>query len=110
MADTTPTSSPPPAKVETPAAPQMEQGTYEILRARMVAQGVDLRARLAKLNVSRQAVFGAIPTALIATERLTTENNCTPRDMRQIGGGKFIFGYNVQLGLRSETQLTDVFA
>ena len=51
-----------------------------------------------------------LPGGQIATERLTTENNCTPRDMRHIGGGKFIFGYNVQLGLRTETRLADVFA
>jgi hypothetical protein len=93
------------------ATPQkLEQGTYEILRARLNAQGAELRGRLEKLNASRQDVFGAIPTALVATERLTTDNNCTPRDMRHIGGGRFIFGYNVQLGLRSETQVADVFS
>ena len=93
------------------APPQkLEQGTYEILRARLNSHGSELRERLGKLNASRQDVFGAIPTALVATERLTTENSCTPRDMRHIGGGRFVFGYNVQLGLRSETQLADVFA
>jgi hypothetical protein len=90
--------------------PKLEQGTYDILRARLAARGAELRERLSRLNAARQAVFGAIPTALVATERLTTENNCTPRDMRYLGGGKFIFGYNVQLGLRSETQLADVFS
>lgn len=96
----------------TPTAPaqKLEQGTYEILRARLNAQGTELRGRLDKLNASRQDVFGAIPTALVATERLTTENNCTPRDMRHVGGGRFVFGYNVQLGLRSETQVADVFS
>lgn len=92
------------------AAPKLEQGTYEILRARLTKQGAELRERLAKLNAERQQVFGAIATALIGTERLTTENNCTPRDMRHIGGGRFVFGYNVQLGLRAETRVGDVFA
>ncbi len=101
MSDTTPTAAP---------AQKLEQGTYEILRARLNAHGTELRERLAKLNVARQDVFGAIPTALVATERLTTENNCTPRDMRHVGGGRFIFGYNVQLGLRSETHVADVFS
>ncbi len=94
----------------TPSPQKLEQGTYEILRARLNSHGTELRGRLAKLNTSRQDVFGAIPTALVATERLTTENNCTPRDMRHIGGGRFVFGYNVQLGLRSETHVADVFA
>ncbi|HET6408432.1 MAG TPA: DNA repair ATPase, partial [Chthoniobacteraceae bacterium] len=105
MADPTSSTAGAPA-----AKPKLEQGTYEILRARLSTHGNDLRARLAKLNTDRQEVFGAIATELIATERLTTENNCTPRDMRHIGGGKFIFGYNVQLGLRAETRLADVFA
>lgn len=104
MAESTPKPTEPAAK------PKLEQGTYEILRARLNTHATDLRGRLAKLNTDRQEVFGAISTELIATERLTTENNCTPRDMRHIGGGKFIFGYNVQLGLRTETRLTDVFA
>ena len=101
MSETTPTASP---------TQKLEQGTYEILRARLNAHGTELRERLSKLNAARQDVFGAIPTALVATERLTTENNCTPRDMRHVGGGRFIFGYNVQLGLRSETLVADVFS
>src|SRR5262245_60425968 len=93
-----------PATEASPApAQKLEQGTYEILRARLQSHGTDLRERLSKLNKARQEVFGAIPTALVATERLTTENNCTPRDMREISEGRFLFGYNVQLGLRSET-------
>jgi hypothetical protein len=97
-----------------PAAPEggavLEQGTYEILRARLASHGAELRARLEKLNAARQEVFGAIPTALLATERLTTTNNCTPRDVVPIGGGRFLFGYNVHVGLRSEIKLEDVFA
>ena len=93
-----------------PAATILDQGTYEILRARLTAHGADLRARLEKLNAARQAVFGAIPTTLLATERITTANNCTPRDMIPIGGGRFLLGYNVLLGLRTETQPADVFA
>src|SRR5262245_61643698 len=100
-----------PAAEQAPApAQKLEQETYEILRARLQSHGSELRERLAKLNTARQEVFGAIPTALVATERITTENNCTPRDMRHLGGSKFLFGYNVQLGLRSEIQLADVFA
>ena len=101
---------PEPAATAPQAPTALDQGTYEILRARLSGHGADLRARLDKLNAARQAVFGAIPTALLATERITTKNNCTPRDMIPIGGGRFLFGYNVLLGLRAETQLGDVFA
>ena len=93
-----------------PATTALDQGTYEILRARLTGHGEDLSARLEKLNAARQAVFGTIPTALLATERITTANNCTPRDMIPIGGGRFLLGYNVLLGLRTETHLADVFA
>jgi len=90
--------------------PGLDQGTYEILRARLNTHGTDLTSRLEKLNTARKEIFGSIPTALVATERITTKNNCTPRDMIPVGGGRFLFGYNVLLGLRLELQLADVFA
>src|SRR5262245_45269023 len=98
----TPAASPPPQG--------LEQGTYEILRSRLTNHATDLRARLEKLNAARQQVFGSIKSGLVATERITTKNNCLPRDLIPIGGGRFLFGYNVHLGLRLETQLDDVFA
>ena len=87
----------------------LEGGTYEILRDRLRNTGDDLRARLLKLNDERKEVFGAIETTLIATERISTSNNCVARDMVPVGG-KFLFGYNVLLGLKSETKLADVFS
>jgi hypothetical protein len=93
-----------------PAPQSLEQGTYEILRARLANHAADLRARLERLNAARQEVFGSIKSGLVATERITTKNNCLPRDLIPIGGGRFLFGYNVHLGLRIETQLDDVFA
>lgn len=94
-----------------PAAPEMqlEQGTYEILRNRLQQQAADLRRRLDDLNEDRRQVFGTIETALLATERITTENNCVARDMFTVGD-RFLFGYNVHFGLKSETELSDVFA
>src|SRR5688572_25344205 len=102
--------SDPVAKTDATNSTVLDQGTYEVLRNRLASHGAELRTRLEKLNAARQEVFGAIPTALIATERVTTTNNCTPRDMIPIGGGRFLFGYNVLLGLKVETQLADVFA
>jgi hypothetical protein len=100
---------------EKPAAPPspagvLEQGTYEVIRSRLAVHGADLQARLQRLNEARRAVFGAIKTNLVATERVTTLNKCTPRDMVAVGAQRFLFGYNVLIGLRSETQLSDVFA
>ena len=106
-----------PGPVEAPQSPSpaaastaLEAGTYEVLRSRLGKAGEELRLRLAALNSSRQAIFGAIPTSLLATVRITTAHNCVPRDMAALGGGRFLFGYNVFLGLKTETVLSDVFA
>ncbi|MHC4645898.1 MAG: DNA repair ATPase, partial [Planctomycetota bacterium] len=88
---------------------QLQGGTYEIIRARLQEHGRDLLGRLSKLNGARKGVFGAIETSLLSSERIATGNNCVPRDMVPLGD-KFIFGYNVFVGLRSETTLNDIFA
>lgn len=88
---------------------QLEGGTYEIIRNRLLQQNKDLDARLSKLNEARKAVFGSIDSALITTERITTEHNCSARDMVPVNSS-FIFGYNVHLGLKTETQIADVFS
>ncbi|MFT5854683.1 MAG: hypothetical protein ACI8XO_001928, partial [Verrucomicrobiales bacterium] len=98
---------------ETPAASApavLEGGAYEIIRARLDKHGAELRERLGKLNIDRQAVFGAIDPELVATERVTTKNNCTARDVVAIGANRFLFGYNVQIGLKSTTEIGDVFS
>lgn len=96
------------------AAPKQDQGqirngTYEILRGRLAAHAKDLRGRLEKLNKARKEVFGGVDTRLLSSQRITTGNKCVPRDMVTIGD-RFIFGYNVFVGLRAETRLEDVFA
>ena len=95
---------------ETAAAPAgLESSTYEIIRNRLLASGKELRSRLDQLNEARKQVFGSIDTVLLSTERITTEHNCTPRDMVAIGN-QLLFGYNVHFGLKSEMQPSDVFA
>ncbi|MCA9247824.1 MAG: DNA repair ATPase, partial [Planctomycetales bacterium] len=91
------------------APAELEGQTYEIIRKRLQHAGGELRAGLAKLNESRKAVFGSIETELIGTERVTTDNNCIPRDLVAIGD-RFLFGYNVHVGLRSHVTLADVFS
>lgn len=96
--------------VETqPTDLQLERSTYEIIRNRLNSHAEDLRSRLHQLNEARRNVFGSIETKLLATERITTSNNCVPQDIVAIGD-RFLFGYNVQIGLRSETNVNDVLS
>lgn len=88
---------------------QLAGGTYEILRNRLNESAGDLRTRLGQLNSDRADVFGNIETRLIATQRITTEHNCIARDIVSIGD-HFVFGYNVQFGLKTEIHLPDVFS
>jgi hypothetical protein len=57
----------------------LEQGTYEIIQARLREHSESLRQRLENLNAARKAVFGSIETKLLGNSRLTTEYNCIPR-------------------------------
>jgi hypothetical protein len=87
----------------------LESGTYEVIRNRLATHAQELLSRLDQLDERRRSVFGSIETKLMRTERITTDNNCVPRDMVEVGD-QFLFGYNVHIGLRSEMQLNDVFA
>ncbi|MGL1887611.1 MAG: DNA repair ATPase [Reichenbachiella sp.] len=87
----------------------LEAGTYELMRSRIVNHAGELTQKLTTLNDERKSVFGTIETKIQATERVTTENNCTPWDMVALGD-YFLFGYNVRMGLRSEIKLSDVFS
>lgn len=89
---------------------QLESGTYEIIKNRLNQQSKDLLIGLEKLNQARKEVFGAVESKLLATERVTTHNNCVPRDMVVIGESLFLFGYNVFIGLKSETGVSDVLS
>ena len=88
---------------------QLEGGAYEVLRKRLQKQNSTLCERLEKINVHRKEVFGGEDSKLSGNERIQTENNCIPRDIIGIGQ-HLIFGYNVYLGLRSETKVSDVFS
>ncbi|MCR9250126.1 MAG: DNA repair ATPase [bacterium] len=88
---------------------ELEAGTYEVLRNRLKQNGADLLNTVNQLNSARKEVFGTIETELVHTDRITTANNCVPWDMVPIGSN-FIFGYNVHMGLKVETNLEDVFS
>ena len=109
-----PSMSNEPEQLEHPEAtssdnsPQLERGTYEIIQNRLKSFSDDLRERIGFLNDERRQVFGSIPTELISTQRITTANNCVAQDIVPIGD-KFVFGYNVHMGLKTITELKDVF-
>ncbi|HYH10669.1 MAG TPA: DNA repair ATPase [Thermoanaerobaculia bacterium] len=91
----------------------IEQGTYELLRDRLSGHGKALSARAASLNAKRIATFGGAEMALLGSDRIRTDNNCVPRDVVSISGevgGLLLFGYNVFIGLKTETQVSDVFS
>ncbi|WP_345534027.1 DNA repair ATPase [Viridibacterium curvum] len=86
-----------------------DSGSYELLRKRLADQGDALLAQANALNDARVAAFGKSDQALILRTRARTENNCVARDIVRIGD-QLLFGYNVTLGLRRETTVSDVFA
>lgn len=88
---------------------QLEGGSYEVIRARLVEQAKALAAKAEALNERRQEAFGGTELTVIANERVRTEHNCTPMDIVQVGG-KLLFGFNVVLGLKQETEVSDVFS
>jgi len=102
MADPTPPAQPAPST--------LAGATYEIIRQRLAANSATLRERMGRLDARRQEVFGRIEPKLLQADRVTTAHNCIPRDMVPLGNGRFLFGFNVRLGLKKEMDLADVFA
>ncbi|MBC8074009.1 MAG: DNA repair ATPase [Deltaproteobacteria bacterium] len=91
------------------SAKELEGGSYEVIRSRLVDQAKQLGERAEQLNTARMAAFGGTELAVIGQCRVRTENNCVPRDIVQVGG-RLLFGYNVFIGLRTETAVEDVFS
>ncbi|AGZ46648.1 DNA repair ATPase [Actinoplanes friuliensis] len=87
----------------------LDAGTYEVLRGRLGTQAKELAERAETLNARRVETFGGQQMRLLGTERIRTENNCVPRDIVQVGG-TMLFGYNVFIGLKTETAISDVFS
>ncbi len=87
----------------------LDAGTYEVLRTRLGTQAKELAARAEALNARRVETFGGQQMRLLGAERIRTVNNCVPRDVVQVGGA-MLFGYNVFIGLKTETSIDDVFS
>jgi hypothetical protein len=84
-------------------------GAYEIIRNRLNQQGEMLAKKLNTLNEQRLATFGSTEMTVIGQTRIRTENNCIPRDILEVGR-YLLFGYNVFVGMKSETAVSDVFS
>ncbi len=87
----------------------LEGGSYEVIRRRLSEQAAELANRAEALNKKRKSLFGGRELALIATERIRTDNNCVPRDVVSVGG-QLLFGFQVFIGLKSETKVSDVLS
>ena len=85
-------------------------GSYELLKSRLATLGGTLQAKARGLNEARVTAFGRSEQALLKRLRARTENNCVARDIVRIHDGLLLFGYNVFIGLRKETAVSDVFA
>ena len=83
-------------------------GSYELLKKRLSAHGEELRNKAQALNAARVAEFGKSEQSLVLRTRARTQNNCVARDIVRIGD-QLLFGYNVFIGLRKETHVSDVF-
>ena len=81
---------------------------YELLAERLRTQASTLADAANELNAARVETFGASRFEVAGTERVRTENNTVPRDIAAVGGD-MLFGYNVFIGLKSETTVDDVF-
>ncbi|SDD84259.1 DNA repair ATPase [Glycomyces harbinensis] len=96
-----------PAEAEPAAA--LDAGTYEVLSSRLADYADALAGRAESLNTARTDAFGSSELTLLGTTRIRTANNCVPRDMARVGD-RLLFGYNVHMGLKSHTDVADVFA
>jgi hypothetical protein len=87
----------------------LEGGSYDVIRKRLLEQAAELARKAEALNERRKTIFGGSELALIANERVRTEHNCIARDVISVGG-HLLFGFQVFMGLKTETGVGDVFA
>ncbi len=87
----------------------LEGGSYDVIRRRLLEQAAELSSKAEALNDRRKKVFGGAELALIANERVRTEHNCIARDLVSVAG-HMLFGFQVFMGLKTETGVPDVFS
>ncbi len=85
-----------------------EGGAYELIRKRLEDQATQLDVSARQLNDNRLQEFGETSMEVVGRVRVRTDNNCIARDIVQISD-YLLFGYNVFIGLKTETAISDVF-
>lgn len=96
-------------KAPAPGGEALESGGYEVIRARLLAQGKALADKTNTLNERRKQAFGGSELQVVANERVRTEHACVPADIVQVGGC-LLLGYNVFFGMKKEVGVGDVFS
>jgi MoxR-like ATPase len=86
-----------------------EGGAYEVLRKRLTDQGQKLVGIADTLNTKRLTEFGDTKMEIAGRMRIRSENNAVGRDIVQVGE-LLLFGYNVFIGLKTTTNIADVFS
>ncbi|WP_433147887.1 DNA repair ATPase [Actinomadura nitritigenes] len=86
----------------------LDQGTYEVLRARLAERAAEAARRAEALNARRLEVFGGAELRLSGTEQLRTERAGVPRDVVALGG-TLLLGCNAP-GTAGVTSVEDVFS
>lgn len=97
------------SEIENTSTEQLTGNNYQIIRKRLTSAVSDLVGSLDKLNDRRKNVFGAHEMKLSGTERVTTESNTIAWDLFGLDQNHFLFGFNVQFGLKTEIKVADVF-
>lgn len=87
-----------------------EGGAYEVLQRRLGEQGQQLLDAAEALNQQRLAEFGDSRMEVLGRFRIRSEHNAVGRDVVQVGSDCLLFGYNVYIGLKSQTTVADVFS
>ena len=82
----------------------LKGGAYDHIRRALSDQAKVLRECLGVLDGQRNKVFGSRKLEIknLEENRISTELSCEPRDMIQLGASRFLFGYNVELGLKDK--------
>ncbi|WP_440055309.1 DNA repair ATPase [Pseudoalteromonas sp. T1lg65] len=87
----------------------LEQDSYQLIKRRLSNFGSELKTHVDSINNQRIEVFGSTELKVKGRARVRTEHNCVARDIVLIGD-KLIFAYNVLLGLKQNTKVSDVFS
>ncbi len=87
----------------------LSSGSYDILRQRLLNLDAELNRRLSGLNSRRRELFGGQDSQLVGDDRVTTAQNCVPRDLVSIGE-QLVLGYNVTVRRGADIELEDVFS